>query len=520
MQTRHAAQSLLRTTKKWRWVAIGIGTVLITLFHILPGRIDGDRAVSSFTQQEYADYLEKRIESLMGFYSVPGATVLLLENATEAWSRSFGYADVETGVALRPDSVIKAQSISKSVTAWGVMALAEDGLLPLDSPVKPFLRALEPWSLRESDFPTESITVRQLLSNSAGMPLGAIGVHYRPSDEIPALTETLSGAEARLSRSPGTEFSYSNSGFALLELVVEQVSGMEFADYMEQRVLHPLGMRQSSFTWTPDLEGRIPTGYDLQGNPITTYLYPNKASGELFSTVRDLGRFAAAGMLLDRSGSEGSDKQAVLSRAGVEGLYRAVVAIPGIYGMVSDSYGLGHFVESMNDSRTGEDHTAVFHGGQGLGWMTHFHLIPELGYGIVIVTNSQRSWPFMARLLSDWARRYNLEPPGMSRIATAETVMGIVNSWLLLVLLWYAFELILGVAAGTRRPTRTVKRGRRLLQVGATFALVTLLVWAALQDYLFVTSVFPLHAVRFGLVLLLLAVALSASAALPLKPKN
>ncbi len=67
--------------------------------------------------------------------------------------------------------------------------------------------------------------------------------------------------------------------------------------------------------------------------------------------------------------------------------------IPGLFGFAADAYGFRHFIETLPDRRR-----AVWHGGQGHGWMTHFHAIPESGDGIVILTNSQRSWPFMSRV--------------------------------------------------------------------------------------------------------------------------
>lgn len=85
----------------------------------------------------------------------------------------------------------------------------------------------------------------------------------------------------------------------------------------------------------------------------------------------------------------------VLNYRSITDLYKPVVKVPGLYGIAFNSYGLGHFIEYLPEGLK-----AVSHGGQGHGWMTHFHFIPEMGDGIVILTNSQRSWPLIAGVLA------------------------------------------------------------------------------------------------------------------------
>ena len=81
----------------------------------------------------------------------------------------------------------------------------------------------------------------------------------------------------------------------MLELLVE-VTGRDFAEYMEEEVLLPLGMYESSFTWSEELQPEVPVGYDLKGKPISVYIYPEKGSGGLFASVDDIATFVSAGM--------------------------------------------------------------------------------------------------------------------------------------------------------------------------------------------------------------------------------
>src|SRR6056297_1272539 len=86
-----------------------------------------------------------------------------------------------------------------------------------------------------------------------------------------------------------------------------------------------------------------------------------------------------------------------------------------LFGLTTDGYWLGHFTETLSDGRH-----AVWHGGQGYGWMSHMHLVPDTGDGIVILSNSQRAWPLFAALLKDWSTGLGVAPVGMTRVLWAE----------------------------------------------------------------------------------------------------
>lgn len=159
-----------------------------------------------------------------------------------------------------------------------------------------------------------------------------------------------------------------------------------------------------------------------------------------------------------------------------------------------ESYGYGHYVETLDGMQ------AISHGGQGYGVMTHYHAIPEMGEGIVILTNSQRSWPMIAFLLDDWARWLGTSSPGMTVMIYGDILLWMVVGVLILLsawILWGFFEhLISGkkaicIFSKKQRWTRT---GKGIVSV----ALLGLLVWAINQDYLFLTSVFPVAAKAFG----------------------
>ena len=487
----------------WR----GFRRAVLSFFFVLPMFVGTGYALQPFEVQAplvaFTEYLDGRIALLMAQYGVPGVSIALVRGGKLAWSGAYGYADLEHGRKMTVDAVFRVESISKSVTAWGVMKLVQQGLVSLDDPVQQYLGD---WKLPESAYSEQKVTIRRLLSNSAGMPLGTIGEEYSPQSDMPSLQETLA-IEARLVHEPGSGFFYSNAGFHLLELLVEEVTGRDFAEYMAEEVLIPLDMHNSAFAWNETLKAAIPTGYDLQGNPVPVYVYPAKASGGLLATVEDIARFVSAGM----AGPYYED-HGVLEQESIRELYMPEIDVPGLLGAVADAYGLGYFLENLSDGRQ-----AVWHGGQGHGWMSHFHAVPETGNGIVILTNSQRSWPLIAQVLNDWARWNGFNSVKMGRITYATTALRVLTGIVVLVSLLQMFLLVRGLRSGTRRfaPLSGNHRKVRLLQVVLGTAVIAALAWSAAQPYLMVSSIFPATAGWAGGSFFVLAVIAVLSALVP-----
>jgi len=449
--------------------------------------------------EEFTAHLNGRIPKLMKRYDIPGVTIALVKGGKTVWTEAYGYADISTGRKMTVDTPCRGESISKSITAWGVMKLVERGKVDLDTPVVEYI---DNWKFPESKFSAEEITVRNLLTHSSGLPLGTIGVIYDPEEKIPSLRDKLS-EQAVLDREPGRSFVYSNTGFNVLELLIENVTGRGFSEYMEEEIFLPLGMEKSSFTWSEGFDPPVPFGYDLGGNPIPVYVYPDKASGGLFSTAEDIATFISAGMTDFSDSPDG-----VLSPESVKKLYSPNTKPTGFLGIGFDHYGLGYLIEELGEVK------AVAHGGQGTGWMTHFHAVPETGDGIVILTNSQRSWPFFANVLTDWGKWNGLPSLGISTLLLAQKVLWGVIGLLFLVLSWQVWRIGWGFYNGRRGFSllAVISSLSGLVQLGVSFALFGILVWAINQDYLALTSVFPMTSNWLGYSLLSAGVVLSLTA--------
>jgi len=320
--------------------------------------------------QHHDSFVPKRMHEL----GIPGVAVAFVDHGEVVWAKGYGVADKATGTPTTPETVFQAASISKSVTAWGVIRLVQQGKLALDAPAEQYLTR---WRLPPSKFDNSGVTIRRLLSHTAGLSAHAY-LGSEPTQPLPTLEQSLSGetediGDVHVEMQPGTRFGYSGGGYTLLQLIVEEVTHEKFSDYMWREVLQPLGMEHSSFEWTPDVQAVTARPYDQFGNRLPNYVYTAKAAAGLYTTASDLARFVAAGMM-------GPNGEVVGRGVVVPGMFRQMTtAAPATNG----TYGLGFQIQRL----PGGLHL-VYHPGSNRGWSAVFAELPEKSEGVVVLTNS------------------------------------------------------------------------------------------------------------------------------------
>ncbi|SDK58429.1 serine hydrolase domain-containing protein [Natronorubrum texcoconense] len=409
-------------------------------------------------------YLDRRVPGLLDRYDVPGASIALIKDGEVTWSGAYGTADLTEERPTNENTPFRVQSITKSVTAWGVLKLVEQDEIALDDPISNHLTSWEP---PDAEYSWEEVTVRRVLSHSAGLPAG--GYDSVPIDEEPPLLrEALSGngggPVARPIDEPG-EFRYSNPGYALLELLIEDVTGRDYAAYMDEEILSPLGMDRATFSMTDRLRSELATEHFVDGTPVPASHGPANAHGELYATARDIARFVAAGA----EATEEPLGRSVLGPETIAELYSETVETTGFYGLATDGSGLGFFVETLADGNQ-----AVMNGGQGAGSWNWFHAVPETGDGIVILTNSERSLQLIADVVEAW-----IEQSGFPTVSLARA-----RRWVRLpiwILVGIAAGLVLrlgyGGITGKRSFAPLSERDRSIRAILAGLGLATLGLW-------------------------------------------
>lgn len=309
------------------------------------------------------------------------AGLALVQGGQIVAEHGVGIANAETQAPVKTDQTLFIiGSVSKAVTAWGVMKLVEEGKLGLDEPV---LRHLKRWRFPGSEAYRDKVTVRHLLSHTAGMDDGFGFSGFAPGEAMQTLEESLtfpkdtnSGTPhgVTLVREPGTAMSYSSAGYTVLQLLIEEVTQQSFADYMRAAVLQPLGMTKSSFDLDAIVaEGRlqeVATSYDssLQSHPHRRYTV--QAAVSLRTTLHDLAQFAVAY----------TRANPVLK---AETLKQMMTPQPGTGG----SWGLGQTLYPANDAGAyivGHDGGAVPAAGASL------RMNPATGNGVVLMVSGAR----------------------------------------------------------------------------------------------------------------------------------
>ncbi len=219
--------------------------------------------------------------------------VVLLEHGQVAqrWFASHGRAVDET-------SLFQVASMSKWVTAVGIMALVREHRIELDAPVS---RYLTRWHLPPSSFDNDGVTVRRLLAHGAGLTDGLGFRGYPPGAALPSIEaeltraeDTLPGADGltRVGAAPGTAWRYSGGGYLLLQLLIEEVAQQPFNDFMRDAVFQPLGMSGSTFV-DPD-PARLADLFDAEGNKVTAARFTALGAASLFTSAADMTRFLQA----------------------------------------------------------------------------------------------------------------------------------------------------------------------------------------------------------------------------------
>jgi CubicO group peptidase (beta-lactamase class C family) len=218
----------------------------------------------------------------------PGAAAFVLIGGGEVVCEHFQSG----GRHIDGDTVFSTASFSTWITALGVMRLVESGRVDLDAPVS---RYLTRWKLPESLYDDDLVTVRRLLSHTAGLTDGLGFGDYRADEILPSLEESLENPRASNGRKaviavgqePGKTFLYSGGGYLILQLMIEEVSGQRFEIFIDDAILKPLGMVRSSFKYIGDI-ANTSGSFDKEGKPAPQFKYAAAGATAFSSSARDL----------------------------------------------------------------------------------------------------------------------------------------------------------------------------------------------------------------------------------------
>jgi CubicO group peptidase (beta-lactamase class C family) len=317
--------------------------------------------------------VETGVDALMRAYQgdSPGASLLVMRDGAPVVRKAYGLSDLEARVAATPTTNYRLASVTKQFTAAAILLLAEDGRLTLDDRARKWLPSLPAAA--------EPVTIRHLLTHMSGL------VDYE--DVMPAdLTVQLRDAdvlrllesEDRTYFAPGTSYRYSNSGYALLALIVERASGKTFASFLRERIFKPLGMHDTvAFEDGVSTVARrafgyseTPAGWLRTDQSLTSAVL---GDGGIYSSIDDLAKWDAA--LYDE-------------RLLPAGSLRAAFAPATATDDPQVEYGFGWRI-------TGE---TLWHSGETIGFRNVIVRYPRKRLTVVLLTNRNDPEPYRTAL--------------------------------------------------------------------------------------------------------------------------
>jgi len=311
----------------------------------------------------------------------PGASVALVLDQDVIWSHAYGYANLASAQRMTADHSYSICSISKLFTSIGVMTLVEEGKIALDAPLSDYLDGFE---LTATDETGESpITIRQLLSHSAGLPRETSGTHWNVITDMPTSDAVFSmlNQQQRL-YAPYVNFQYSNLGMSLLGNLIAEVSGQDYHDYIEAAILKPLALAGISSELPLDYDnGRFAVGYkyhagESQRDVWDPYQMRGYAPAAGYAaSVLDLAAFASWHFRLLETGEE-----EVLKRDTLKEMLRVQFTDP--FDPDSPRLGLGYFFSPLAGEMT------FGHGGYCPGYRAAFAVDPKQKLALIGMVNT------------------------------------------------------------------------------------------------------------------------------------
>lgn len=314
------------------------------------------------SQLAQADAVGKYIKSQMEQRRIPGVALKVIQNGKAVKTATYGIANLELNVRVKPQTVFEIGSITKQFTAAGILMLAQDGKLSVDDNISKYLKDTpEAW---------KKVTIRHLLTHTSGIKsyTGLDGFqiwrHLTQAQFIQAISAQPMGFQ------PGESWKYCNTGFNLLGYIIENVSGMNYWDFMSQRIFQPLEMHATTNRLLSLVIPNRAAGYEQ-----TNHVWINRdcdltevfAAGAIASTVGDLAKWDAS-----------LDGERLLQAASKEQMWTPVRLNDG----KTRKYGFGWSLDEV------EGHKNIGHSGSTSGFSASIQRFPNDKLAVIILTNT------------------------------------------------------------------------------------------------------------------------------------
>ena len=380
--------------------------------------------------------IEQKVQFLMEKGDIPGLCLVIVRGEEPPYIKGFGYADVEDKVPVTPDTLFELASCSKAFTGLAVVQLEEAGLLRLDNPVSRYL----PWFYVEYEKKKPEITLRQLLHHTSGIPVSSVSRIPQTNAEN-ALEQTVKAIVGiKLNHPPGKQFEYATVNYDILGLIIQEVSGKSYEEYMEHYVFKPLGLSRHTQVGPPRNNPLMAAGYKIGFFAPRKYEAPlfrgNNPAGYIISNGNDMARWLRIQMGLVKT-----DLSPLLKKTHAPDL--------SVLPDESDftSYGIGWIVYQYKSK-------VMAHGGVNPNFTSSVCFDPDRKLGIAILANSNSTYTsFISKNLMNLlsGRKENTDYPSQGKVDMVGTILSLLLGFYVLCVLILLLYRLVGFFRGKSR---------------------------------------------------------------------
>jgi len=345
--------------------------LILTIFSILifgcseKGKYD----VNIVTTDKFSSIKETIIEKI-DKEDIPSLSVAVVENGEIIWMESFGYADKENKIKATPNTLYTIASISKPITATGIMKLVEDGKLDLDANIETYLDNIK---LKYYTNDSNKVTCRNLLSHTSGLPMH---FQYFYDDDTVAIPDVMQVVDQYgiIVKPPSSKYVYANLGYGILGEIISKITGKNFNDYMTEEIFTPMGMTQTTLDISSKTKNKLAKRYDIKGNLIPFSFADTPGAANVSTSIHDLIQF---GMF--HLGNASENAAPLLGMKTIHSMQQKQYP-DNANGR--NTYGLGWFIND-NDYK----YKMVYHAGGMDGVDAMIRLLPEKNIVVAAISN-------------------------------------------------------------------------------------------------------------------------------------
>jgi CubicO group peptidase (beta-lactamase class C family) len=363
------------------------------------GRIEQHLIAPEYLKAVPSDHAS--LQERMAFYHVPGVSIAVIDHGKVEWAHGYGIADLTTGSTVDEHTLFHGASLSKPINAITVLKFVQDGKLDLDRDIN---EQMTGWRLPPSKYTVDKpITLRRLLSHTAGMSLAAFGLGYPAGTTLPSVLDVLNGKPpatqpVQVEEQPGKRFHYSGGAVAISQWMVEQITKEPYPRVVKESIFRPLGMKETTFEQTLSAEQLQHVAPGFKGGRRINgpeRIYPAMSAAGLWTTASDYCK-----VVLEIQHAAAGAPAKVLSPGAADAMLTPYILNGKGPSLRKSTVGLGVFLSGQGKGRT------FFHAGSHAGYSCYMVGRLEAGQGVVVLTNGDNAFDLIGEIVQTVSEEY------------------------------------------------------------------------------------------------------------------